>query len=457
MYSRQYVLSFVMAGGRGSRLEVLTKDRSKSAVSILGHYRIFDFVATNIEKSGIPAMLVATQFEPGTLGMHIGNGETWGFDGSNRILEMNYPHEEGKHFITFKGTADSVRKSIDRINRYAPDIVLVLAADHVYVMDYREALDWHKINNADITIMANVVPEDNVSNLGIMKIDESCRIIDFAEKPKDPDIIESFRLTPRIKKMLAIEDPKLDFLVSMGNYIFYWDRLKNFLKDHAHGIDFGSHIIPYIRENSNSIYAYVFNGYWRDVGIIRDYFDCNMEFLKENPPIDLSKNQIRTHERNLPGVRIGNNSQIHSVILSSGDEIKKGSIVTNSVLGYQVTIEGECQLDHCVLLGASRNEYHNNQIRREYTTNIGKGSNLSYVIIDKNVWIGKGVDIGPHNGTPEIRKEILQNIGLEPYRKVDDGTIEGDFSLDPKTGILVIGKQTETDPKIPIIPDGTRV
>jgi hypothetical protein len=109
------------------------------------------------------------------------------------------------------------------------------------------------------------------------------------------------------------------------------------------------------------------------------------------------------------------------------------------------------------LLGASRNEYHNNQIRREYTTNIGKGSNLSYVIVDKNVWIGKGVDIGPHNGTPEIRKEILQNIGLEPYRKVDDGTIEGDFSLDPKTGILVIGKQTETDPKIPIIPDGTRV
>jgi len=457
MYHEQYVLSFVMAGGRGTRLEVLTKDRSKSAVGILGHYRIFDFVASNIEKSGIPAMLVATQFEPGTLGMHIGNGEIWGFDGYNRILELNYPHEEGRNFITFQGTADSVRKSIDRINRYNPDIVLVLAADHVYVMDYNDALRRHEINNADITIMANVVPEDNVSNLGIMKIDESCRIVDFVEKPKDPEVIESFKLTPKIKDILGIDDPKLNFLVSMGNYIFYWDRLKEFLTNHPHGMDFGSHIIPAIRENGNSMYAYIFNGYWRDVGIIRDYFDCQMEFLRENPPIDLLKNQIRTHERDLPGVRIASNSQVHSVILSSGDEINKGSIITNSVLGYQVTIEEECQLDHCVLLGASRNEYHNNQIRREYTTNIGKGSNLSYVIVDKNVWIGEGVDIGPHNGTPERRKEKLQSIGLKPYREVDDGTIEGDFSLDPKTGIFVIGKQSEADPKKPIIPDGIRI
>jgi glucose-1-phosphate adenylyltransferase len=456
MFREQYVLSFVMAGGRGSRLEVLTKDRSKSAVSILGHYRIFDFVASNIEKSGIPAMLVATQFEPGTLGMHIGNGEIWGFDGSNRILEMNYPHEEGRHFITFKGTADSVRKSIDRINRYNPNIVLVLAADHVYVMNYNDALSFHESKNAGITIMANVVPEDNVSNLGIMKIDESCRIIDFAEKPKDPDVIESFRLTHRMKDILGIDDPKLNFLVSMGNYIFYWDKLKEFLKSHPNGTDFGSHIIPAIKK-SNSMYAYVFKGYWRDVGIIRDYFNCNMEFLRENPPIDLSKNQIRTHERNLPGVRIANNAHVHNAILSAGDLIKKDSIITNSVLGYQVTIEEECNLDHCILLGASRNEYHNNQIRREYTTNIGKDSDLSYVIIDKNVWIGKGVDVGPHNGAPERRSEILQSIGLKPYREMDDGEIEGDFSIDPVTGILVIGKQGEADPKIPILPDGIKV
>ena len=457
MYREQYVLSFVMAGGRGSRLEVLTKDRSKSAVSILGHYRIFDFVATNIEKSGIPVMLVATQFEPGTLSLHIGNGEIWGFDGTNRILEMNYPHEEGRHFITFKGTADSVRKSIDRINRYNPDIVLILAADHVYSMNYKDAIKWHELNNADITIMANAVPDNNVSNLGVLKIDESCRIIDFAEKPKDSEVIESFRLTPKMKNMLGIDDPRLNFLVSMGNYIFYWYRLKEFLIDHYHGMDFGSDIIPAIQKNSNSIYAYVYKGYWRDVGVIPDYFNCNMEFLNENPPLNFSKNPIRTHERDLPGVRIASNTQIHKAILSSGDLIKKGSIVKNSVLGYQVIIEEECKLDHCVLLGASGNEYHNNQIRREYTTNIGKGSNLSYVIVDKNVWIGKGVDINPHNGTPEKRKEILKSIGLKPYREVDDGTIEGDFSIDLATGILVIGKQSDADPKMPIIPDGTKI
>jgi glucose-1-phosphate adenylyltransferase len=457
MFREQYVLSFVMAGGRGSRLEVLTKSRSKSAVNILGHYRIFDFVATNVENSDIPVMLVATQFEPGSLGMHISDGEIWGFDGINKIIEINYPHEEGRHFITFKGTADSVRKSVDRINRYNPDITLVLAADHVYIMDYTDALKWHELNNADITVLANVVPEDNVRNLGIIKIDESCRIIDFAEKPKDQEIIDKFRLTPRIKSILGITDPNLNFLVSMGNYIFYWDRLKHFLSEYPDGMDFGSNIIPAIRENSKSMFAYVFDGYWRDVGIIKDYFDCNMEFAGDNPPMDLSKNQIGTYERHLPGAKIGCKANVQNIILSAGDSIDKCCEINNCVFGYQVVVQEECRLDHCVFLGASRNEYYNNQLRMKYTTNIGKGSNLSHVIMDKNVWIGEGVNINPNNGTIDERIKSLINIGLKPYRELGDGTIEGDFSIEPQTGILVIGKQREADPKRPIIPDGSRI
>ncbi|HGE72429.1 TPA: hypothetical protein ENX78_16430 [Candidatus Poribacteria bacterium] len=457
MFRDQYVLSFVMAGGRGSRLEVLTKDRSKSAVSILGHYRIFDFVATNIENSGIPVMLVATQFEPGTLSMHIGDGEIWGFDGINKVMEINYPHEEGRHFITFKGTADSVRKSIDRIDRYNPDIVLVLAADHVYIMDYSDALKWHELNNADITIMANVVPESKVSNFGAIKIDEACRIIDFVEKPKDKDVIDNFKLTPKIKSLLGITDPNLNFLVSMGNYIFYWDRLKHFLTEYPDGMDFGLNIIPAIRERSKSVFAYVFDDYWRDVGIIKDYFDCNMEFASDNPPIDLSKNQIRTYERHLPGARISCKTNFHNVILSAGDLIGKDCEISNCVFGYQVVVHEGCKLDHCVFLGASRNEYHNNRIRLKYTTNIGKGSNLSHVILDKNVWIGEGVNISPNNGTIEERVKSLLKLGLKPYRELEDDTVEGDFSIEPQTGILVIGKQREADPKRPIIPDGYRI
>lgn len=443
-----------MAGGRGSRLKVLTRDRCKPAVNILGHYRVFDFVATNIACSRIPAMLISAQFEPRSLSRHIGNGEVWGFDGIDKRIEIVHPYEERKGFITFEGTADSIRKNVCRIDKYNPDIVLVLGGDHIYVMDYTDVIMQHKMNNADITIMTNVVPENRVSDFGIVKIDKSGRIIDFAEKPTDKKVIENFRLTARMKKRLGIDNPNLNFLASMGNYVFFWDRLKRFLD--FSGVDFGKDIIPTIKKNGEALYAYVFNGYWRDVGKVRDYFDCNMEFISKRPPIDLLRYRIRTQRNHLPGVRIAADVSVQGVILSPGDVIHQESIITNSVLGYQVVVEERCRLDHCILLGADRNEFYKNQPRRRYTTRIGKGSSLSYVILDKNVWIGEGVDIGPHNGAPERRKEILQGIGLKPYRQLDDGTVEGDFYVEPETGILVIGRQYDTDPKKPILPNGLK-
>lgn len=446
-----YVVSFVMAGGRGSRLKILTKNRSKSAVTILGHYRIFDFVATNVENSGIPVMIVATQFEPGTLSIHIGSGQAWGFNGSDRRLEIVHPHEQGRTLITFEGTADSVRKNLDRIGRYKPHIVLVLGGDHIYYMNYEPAILWHEKNRADITIMANPVHESQVKNLGIMRIDENGRILEFAEKPQNKDVIESFRLTQKAKEFLNIDDPKLDFLASMGNYIFYWDRLVRFLS--FPGVDFGKEIIPAAMEDGANLYAYVFNGYWRDVGVIRDYFNCNMDFLRGDPPLNLIREQIRTNQRYLPSAQILSNTIIQNAILSPGDIIRKGSKIKNTVLGYQCTIEENCYLDHCILLGASKNEFFNNQIRREYTTRIGRGSIIRYAILDKNVWIGENVVIDPRNGTIEERQKKLEALGLKPYRELEDGTIEGDFCIDRETGILVIGKQNEADPKIPILHD----
>jgi len=261
-------------------------------------------------------------------------------------------------------------------------------------------------------------------------------------------------LTPRIKDRLGIDDPELNFLASMGNYVFFWDRLKRFLD--LSGMDFGGDIIPAIKRNSRSLYAHVFNGYWRDVGRVQDYFNCNMEFTCGRPPIDLLRYRIRRRERNLPGAWIAPDASVQSVILSSGDVIHRGSVITNSVLGHQVVIEEGCKVSHCVLLGADRNEFYNNQIRKEYTTHIGKRSRLSYAILDKNVWVGKGVDIGPHNGTSEIRRKILQSIGLKTYRELGDGTVEGDFYIEPGTGILVIGKRNDADPKAPILPDGMK-
>ena len=447
------VLAFVMAGGRGTRLKVLTKDRCKSAVDILGHYRIFDFVASNIEDTGIPIALVATQFDSEFLSTHIGDGEAWGFDGIHRKIEIVDPCKEDRD-IRFEGTADSVRKSVDRIDRYNPDIVLVLGSDHVYSMDYTDAIKHHKMNNADITIMTNVVPDSKVSDFSILKIDESGRIIDFAEKPTDTEVIENFRLTARIKERLGIDDPDLNFLASMGNYVFFWDRLKRFLD--FPGVDFGKHIIPAIKESSPALYAYVFNGYWRDVGRIRDYFDCNMDFTNGKIPIASLEHRVKTYDKYPPSAQIDAGASVENTILGSGDVICHGSTITNSVLGDRVVIEEGCALDHCILLGADGNGSHSNRIRGEYTMRIGKGSSLSYAILGKNVWVGEGVDISPHNGTPERRGELLQSTGLKPYRELDDGTVDGDFYIDPDTGILVIGKQHDDGPKKPVLPDGLK-
>jgi glucose-1-phosphate adenylyltransferase len=316
-------------------------------------------------------------------------------------------------------------------------------------------INQHIANDADITIMTNPIPDDKVSDLGIVKIDESGRMVDFAEKPKDEESMERFRLSDTMKKRLGIDNPRLNFLASMGNYVFFWDRLKRFLN--LSGEDFAKDIIPSVRWDEGSLYAYVFKGYWRDVGKIKDYFNCNMEFACGSAPIDLFKHRIRKHERHLPGPSIAANTAVQNTILSSGNAIRRGSVIMDSVLGYQVIAEEDCVLGHCVLLGADRNEFHDNEIREQYTTRIGKGSNLSYVILDKNVWVGEGVNIGPHNGTYEIRRRILQDIvGLKPYKEIADGTIEGDFYIEPGTGILVIGKQNESDPKEPMLPDGLR-
>jgi glucose-1-phosphate adenylyltransferase len=444
------VLAFVMAGGRGSRLKILTKDTCKPAVNILGTHKIFDFVATNIAHSEIPATIVATQFRRESLGEYIGNGEAWGFDGVHKKLEIAHPDEEGDT-DTFGGTADSVRKSAGRIDKYNPGVVLVLGGDHIYITDYRELIIQHQMNDADITIMTNVVPGDKVSDFGIVRIDESGRIIDFSEKPTDKEVIEGFRLTPRMKSRLGIDDPNLNFLASMGNYAFFWDRLKGFLG--SPGVDFGGDIIPAIKQNCGTMYAYVFNDYWRDVGKIRDYFDCNMEFACGRPPLDLERD-VKANVKCPSCGCIICGGFFSDTILCSCDEVCRESSIKHSVLGPQVVVEDDCTLDNCVLLGSDTHRSSNSQAARGSTINIGKHSSLDHVILDKNARVGKDVHVGPNNGTREEREKILQSIGLKPYRELPDGTAEGDFYIEPETGILVIGKHAGADPKEPVLPDG---
>lgn len=449
-----YVLGFVMAGGRGSRLKVLTKDRCKSAVNILGHHKIFDFVAANIANTGIPITLIATQFEAESLSSYVGNGAAWNFDGINRRIEIINPLEEGIKDEVFKGTADSIRKSMDRIDRYNPNIVLVLSGDHVYSMNYEYVVKQHEKDDADITIMANAVSEDKVSELGILKMDESGHIIDFAEKTKDKEVIESFRLTDRMRRHLGIGDPSLSFLASMGNYVFFWDRLKAFLE--FPGMDFGKDIIPAIKANGGHLHAHVFNGYWRDVGKVLDYFTCNMDFTNGRSPIPLHRHRKKIHKKRLQSAQVSNDASIQNAIISPCGIIREKSAIRNSVLGARIAIEERTKIDHCIFLGADGDNSYGDlkSISGRYAGRIDSGSSLSYVILDENVWIGRGVDIGPHNGDAEGRISVLQSIGLEPYG--ENGKVKGNFYIEPEKGILVIGKQQNADPGKPLIPDGFR-
>lgn len=444
--SRENVLSFVMAGGNGCRLKILTKDRCKPAINILGSYKIFDFVASNIVNTGIPITLVATQFKPESLCSHI--KRVWEASGSGNRFEIINPDES--NIPTFEGTADSVRKSIELINRHNPDIVLVLGADHIYFMDYKDAIMQHEKRNADITIMTNVIPDNKVSDFGIVKINEFGRIIDFAEKPTDKEIIDSFRLHPGMKKCLGIEDPNMNFLASMGNYVFDWERLKRFME--FPGADFGKDIIPAIKSNGGVLYAYVFNGYWRDVGKVQDYYNCNMEFTRK--PTSLWKSWTGISEESLPSPQLSDSSYVRGTILSSGDIIGQKNNITDSVIGQNVKIEEGCTLDHCIILGADMNEL--SQVNEYAITRIDKSSHLDHVILDKNTWVGKGVDISPQNKTIDRRREILQSIGLKPYKELGNGMVEGDFYIEPETDILVIGEQHNTGRQKLTLPDGLK-
>lgn len=445
----EYVLAFIMAGGRGSRLRILTKYRTKPAVSILGHYRIFDFVATNVANSSIESMIVAAQFEPRSLTEHIKNGETWGFSVLDKELSITHPHEKEGRIIRFEGTADSVRKSMRRIDERDPRIVLILGGDHIYSMSYDDVMRNHIVNNADCTIMASAIKEEEVSSFGIMKVDETGKIEDFIEKPEDKDKIEEFRLTQSIKNSLNI-DKEYDFLASMGNYVFYKERLKKFLN--FDGNDFADDIIPKIKKNGGTLYAYPYDGYWRDVGQVGDYFDCHMDFVLKSPPINLINHRVRTVMRYLPNPRVAKDAKVSGAILSNGTEIRSKSKVQNSIFGYQVIVDN-CKIKNCIFLGADKNQYYQNQLKNKNNTFIGHDTEIKRAIIDKNVGIGSNVTLSPEFGTPEERRENLMSIGLKPYKE-EKGKISGDFYIEPKRNILVIGKNVYPNKNKTIIPSG---
>ena len=282
MYTKKRVVAMLLAGGQGSRLYALTKNAAKPAVPYGGKYRLIDFPLSNCTNSGIDTVGVLTQYQPLVLNEYIGNGQPWDLDKLNGGVHVLPPYETQAGASWYEGTANAIYQNMRFIERYDPEYVVVLGGDHIYKMDYSKMVDFHIANNADCTISVIDVPKSEASRFGIMICDDQNKVIDFVEKPKEP------------KSTLA----------SMGIYVFSWDKLKKYLIENEEDAnakrdrgeqwskDFGKDIITSMLRDQQRLFAYEFEGYWKDVGTLDSLWEANMDLLSPSVPLDLYASSV---------------------------------------------------------------------------------------------------------------------------------------------------------------------
>ena len=374
---KKEMIAMLLAGGQGSRLGVLTAKVAKPAVAFGGKYRIIDFPLSNCINSGIDTVGVLTQYQPLRLNTHIGIGIPWDLDRNIGGVSILPPYEKSANSEWYTGTANAIYQNMDYMETYNPDYVLILSGDHIYKMDYEVMLDYHKENHADVTIAAMPVPMEEASRFGIVVADGDGRITEFQEKPPEP------------KSNLA----------SMGIYIFSWPILKKALMElrDVPGCDFGKHIIPYCHENGQRLFAYEYNGYWKDVGTLGSYWEANMELIDIIPEFNLYEEfwKIYTNSDIIPPQYISERAiidrsiigdgaevygEVHNCVIGSGVTIGEGSVVRDSIIMKDVKIDSGCIIDKAI---------------------IAEG-----VHINDNVTLGTGAD------TPNLLKPNIYSFGL---------------------------------------------
>ncbi len=327
---KKEMIAMLLAGGQGSRLGVLTSKVAKPAVAFGGKYRIIDFPLSNCINSGVDTVGVLTQYQPLKLNSHIGIGIPWDLDRNIGGVTVLPPYEKSTHSEWYTGTANAIYQNLAYMETYNPDYVLILSGDHIYKMDYEVMLDFHKQNNAECTIAVMPVPMEEASRFGIMITDQKRKIIDFEEKPANPR----------------------SNLASMGIYIFNFKTLKEALLQMADqpALDFGKHIIPYCYKNEASLYAYEFNGYWKDVGTLESYWQANMELIDIVPEFNLYEEywKIFTKSEILPPQYFSESSVIEKSIVGEGSEIY--GRVYNSVIGCGVVIEEGSEIRDSIIM-----------------------------------------------------------------------------------------------------------
>lgn len=345
---KKEMVAMLLAGGQGKRLKGLTKSLAKPAVYFGGTYRIIDFPLSNCSNSGIDTVGVLTQYEPLVLHSYIGVGSDWDLNRKNGGVFVLPPHERENGSSWYRGTADAIYRNLKFVDQFDPEHVLILSGDHIYKMDYNAMLQYHKARNADCTISVIDVPLEEASRFGILNTEEDLRIYEFDEKPAKP------------KSTLA----------SMGVYIFKWDVLRKHLLEDGEKTssshDFGKDIIPLMLEDGNSLYAYPFEGYWRDVGTVTSLWEANMDLLSDHPPLNLNDPNWRIFTRNpnqpaqyvAPGAKVSSciinegcivHGEVKHSVLFYGVEVGEGSMITDSVIMPKVKIGKHVKIHKAII------------------------------------------------------------------------------------------------------------
>ena len=395
MSERKTSVAMILAGGQGSRLGVLTRFRAKPAVPYGGKYRIIDFPLSNCTNSGIDVVGVLTQYEPFVLNSYIGNGAPWDLNSNSggAYVLSPYTHvgDEGHWYL---GTADAIYQNIRFIERFSPEYIVVLSGDHIYKMDYDAMIRFHRENEADATIAVMPVPIEEASRFGILATDEDGRVTDFVEKPANPP----------------------SNLASMGIYVFSWEKARQYLvadaADEASSHDFGKDVIPAMLAGEERLFAYSFEGYWRDVGTIDSLWEANMDLLEEDSGLDMSDDwRIYSRNPNLPAARIGVGAELDECMVSEGCNVE-GS-VRHSVLVQGVRVgSGATVVDSIVMRGAR----------------IDEGAVVERAVIAENAHIGAGAHIGAADSPLAVLGPdswIAPDAVVEPGQSVEpNATVE---------------------------------
>ena len=351
----------LLAGGQGSRLYVLTSDVAKPAVPFGGKYRIIDFPLSNCTNAGIDTVGVLTQYKPLELNSYIGSGQPWDLDRLDGGVHILPPYmQEGEKGSWYKGTANAIYQNIGFVDMYDPEYVVILSGDHIYKMDYSKMVEAHKAANAACTISVMEVPWDEASRFGIMAVDGADHIVEFQEKPKEP------------KSNLA----------SMGIYVFTWQKLREYLindeKDEKSSNDFGKNIIPNMLNAGETMFAYRFEGYWKDVGTLESLWDANMDMLSRGD-LDLLESSWPIYARLplKPPAFIASSAMVEHSVVTQGCEVQ--GTVRNSVLSHSVQIEEGAEVLYSVLMPG---------------VTVKKGASVRYAILGENVTVEADARIG---------------------------------------------------------------